>query len=234
MIELITFSNIKNSKFLNYSPFCTKVEVFLKLNNIEFVHTEFNGPLKKFPKQKLPVIKDSSHTIPDSSLILDYLSKKYELSIDDHLTEEQKSIGTAYQSLLEEHLYWAIVAERWLVESNWKIMREKVTQGIPKPMNILVGKIVRNITTKNLMGHGFGRFDENERFEIAKKLIKNLSHFLGDKSFALGDKVSSYDATFYATISNLIYADMSPRLSEEAQKYSNFSAYCERVFQLIS
>lgn len=237
MITLITFQNVKNSNFLNYSPFCAKVELFLRFNGIEFKHVEHNGDLKKFPNQKLPVIIDAevgNDMIADSGLIVEYLSKKFDIDMDAHLSESEKAISVAFKSLLEEHLYWAIVAERWAVDSNWLRIRDIFLRGAPKPIKIIIGGIIRKKTLGNLYGHGFGRFDEDVRFNEAAKLLKSLSDFLADKTFFHGDKVSSIDIIAYATITNILGTDLSPRLTAEANKYANFASYCESFAQALN
>ena len=234
MLELITFSNVKNRNFLNYSPFCQKVEVFLKLCKIEFKHKEYNGPLKKFPNQKLPVLIDRGVMISDSTFIIEHLIQSRDLKIDSHLSHEQHSVGIVYKSMIEEHLYWAIVCERWLVESNWTEFKKVIFKNVPKPIAFILQRVVRSVTIKNCMGHGFGRLSPQERLKISTSLIQSLSHFISNKTYAFGDKVTSYDAIFHSTISNLLYGDFTPELQREALKHDNLKVYCDNISKIIS
>ena len=64
------------------SPFCIKIEFFLKMANLPYkIHNELNPG--KGPKGKMPFINDGGQKIPDSSFIIDYLIEKHSL---EHLT----------------------------------------------------------------------------------------------------------------------------------------------------
>ena len=59
MIELLQFPPMLG--LMNASPFCMKVEVFLRLAGLEY-RTVSTSPLRA-PKGKLPVIRDEGRTI---------------------------------------------------------------------------------------------------------------------------------------------------------------------------
>lgn len=233
MLELITFKQAEGSRIQNYSPFCSKVETFLKLNDIEFKHTEFNGPLKRFPKEKLPVIIHNGKMISDSHFILEYLTKNFSITMDKGLKQLDHAQGRAFISMIEEHLYWALVCERWMEDKNWNRLKLIFLKGVPRPIAFLIGNMARKNIIKNCIGQGYGRFSLEERLKIAKEIIQSISIFIGSKSFVFGEKISSYDAIFYATLSNILYSDLSPKLQQEVLKYKNLEEYCVRVESLF-
>ncbi len=96
----------------NPSPFCLKVEMALTHLGLDFeIATEANP--QKAPKGKMPWLVDDG-IIPDSELILDHLDKKTDGGIFSALAPEEVAVGTAFTRLAEDHLYWMVVASRWL------------------------------------------------------------------------------------------------------------------------
>jgi len=82
------------------SPFCFKAEAYLKLAGIPY-STEL-GDSRKAPKNKLPVIRDGAHTIPDSNAIIEHLERTRGKPLDALLTTRQRAIATAVRSMLGE------------------------------------------------------------------------------------------------------------------------------------
>jgi glutathione S-transferase len=74
MLKLYQFSprwNIPNT-----SPFCLKLETYLRMAQIPYTNKYVNDP-RKSPKGKLPYILDDGKKIADSNLIIDYLQLKH-------------------------------------------------------------------------------------------------------------------------------------------------------------
>ena len=90
MIQLHQFPCAKSVR--NISPYCLKVETFLRMTNLPYEVVEVMNP-GKAPKKKLPFIVDQGRRIADSELILDYLITQYDLRLDQHLTEQEKAMG---------------------------------------------------------------------------------------------------------------------------------------------
>jgi glutathione S-transferase len=119
MITLIQFPSHWNLP--SASPFCIKLEAYLKLSKIPYQIKVINDP-RGAPKGKLPFIKDGEKTIADTSLIIEYLNKTYGDKLDVNLTPEQKALAITIQRLCEDHLYWIIMYERWLTDGGWKVI----------------------------------------------------------------------------------------------------------------
>lgn len=56
----------------NLSPFCCKLETWLRIARIPYEVVNTSDP-RKAPKGKLPFIEDAGHRIGDTSLIVDHL-----------------------------------------------------------------------------------------------------------------------------------------------------------------
>lgn len=83
------------------SPFCFKLELFLKMNSIPY-NVSTSDPFG--PKGKAPWIEWNGEAIGDSSLIVERLADKN--AVDKKYTEAQLLEGHAYKTMLEEHAYW--------------------------------------------------------------------------------------------------------------------------------
>jgi glutathione S-transferase len=100
------------------SPFVTKAEVLLKMAKLPY-RADTSG-FKKAPKGKLPYVDDDGgETIADSTFIRWHLEKKYKIDFDRGLSPEQRAIAWAFEKMLEEHLYWAVVHARWMDDANF-------------------------------------------------------------------------------------------------------------------
>ena len=106
MIKLHQFKD--NLGVPNPSPFCMKVETYLRMAGLEYEVVLVLDP-RKAPKGKAPHVEDDGKTIADSHFILDHLERKYHTGIDDHLSAQEKSIAHAFARMLEERFYWGLM-----------------------------------------------------------------------------------------------------------------------------
>jgi len=84
----------------NASPFCMKVETYLRMCNLPYTTVNVLNPAKG-PKGKLPYITDGSNVVADSGLILDYLKKTHGDVLDARLGSVERAQALAWQRLLE-------------------------------------------------------------------------------------------------------------------------------------
>ena len=89
MIKLYGFG--KAFGVVDASPFVVKVDLFFRLAEIDFEYISDFNQLKKSPKNKFPFIDDNGTKVGDSAFILKYLTEKYDIKLDVHLDETQKS-----------------------------------------------------------------------------------------------------------------------------------------------
>src|SRR5499433_3905894 len=92
----------------NLSPFCCKLETWLRIAQIPYEVVDTPDP-RKGPKGKLPFVEDAGVQIADTSLIVDYLAKTRGVDLDRHLALSQRAIGLLVQRTLEEHYAFVIL-----------------------------------------------------------------------------------------------------------------------------
>lgn len=212
------------------SPFCVKVETFLRMVGVEYETVCLSDP-GKGPKGKLPFITDGDTTIPDSTFILKYLLEQYPYSIDDHLSPQQHATGIVLTRMLEEHMYWIVVYDRWIDPINWRKISHQFFGAMPPVIRLIVPLIARASVKRSLHGQGLGRHSAEELQILAKDDIRTVSDCLGAKEFILGDLLSSYDASVYAFISSILYCTLDSPSKQIVLGFDNLIQYCDRIRQ---
>ncbi|MBI3042798.1 MAG: glutathione S-transferase N-terminal domain-containing protein [Betaproteobacteria bacterium] len=212
----------------NASPFCMKVETFLRMAGLSY-ECPRDADLRKAPKGKLPYIVDEGAVVSDSSFIVDHLKRKYGDPLDSHLGAAERAAALACQRMLEENTYWAVLYFRWIDEAGWALTREAFFGWMKPPLKWIVPPLARRSVRRELHGHGMGRHARDEIVAIAKKDITAAADFLGDKPFFLGARPSSLDATAYAFLANILWVPLESPLKAHAQTYPQLAAYCARM-----
>lgn len=209
------------------SPFCLKLDSFLRMTNIPHESissaTPFGGP-----KKKAPWIEHKGRKIGDSSLIIEYLKETFGVDPDAHLDARQRGTAVAIQRLIEENLYWAMVYDRWKRTANWPILTGSVLGDIPLPVRLLLAPIARRGVHKQLDGHGMGLHAEHEIEQIAQRDIDALAALLGENPWFLGNQPSMADATVYSLLANIIYVPFASPMNRMIEGHTNLRAFLDR------
>ena len=212
----------------NGSPFCMKLETYLRMAQIEY-QVDCSADVRKAPKGKLPYIEDQGKIIPDSNLIIEYLKKTYGDPLDGHLNPSEAAIALAMRRLIEENLYWALVYSRWIDDRNWPQTRATYFSELPPIVRTIVSSIARKTVTQNLNGHGMGRHSAAEIYQIGALDLLALSHFLAAKPYFMGDQPTTLDTSAYALLANVLTASHESPLKDQAANQENLVAYCGRM-----
>jgi len=214
---------------INASPFCAKVELFLNYYQIPFkieAALPMHGPYKK-----IPFVEYQGETIGDSELILQRLIKDY--NIDLNLTAPALAQGRAWQLLLEQHLYWNIVYNRWVPEDSWEKLETAFFSGLKWPLRPIIAKQARKLAQKNLYSQGMGRFSLEQVLQAGRADLKALSAHLSANKYICGDTFSYFDLITYATIKNINNQQMKIALTAVAQEFQPLLDYQKRVALVI-
>lgn len=166
------------------SPFVMKAEVLLKMANLPF-ETDTGG-FSKAPKGKLPYIVDGGETIADSSLIRLHIERKYGFDFDAGLSPAERGIAWAFEKMCEDHLYWAGLHARWMIDENFDKGPRRFFDSAPAPLRPFIIAMVRRQVRRNLWGHGMGRHTVAEMDQLAVRDIDAIADFLGDKAYLMG------------------------------------------------
>jgi glutathione S-transferase len=210
------------------SPFCLKLDVYLRMTGVPFRAvvdaTPFAGP-----KGKLPWIEHDGRKIGDSGLIVEYLERRFGCDPNATLSPAERGVARAMRRLIEENLYWAMVYDRWIVEDNWRRFRDVVLGGVPALLRPAVAVFARRGVRGQLRGHGIGLHTRDEIHSIACGDVAAIADFLGDKSFLMGDVPTEVDAVAYGLLPNIMNVPIESPVKDAALARPNLVAYVDRM-----
>jgi glutathione S-transferase len=209
------------------SPFVMKAEVFLKMAGLPY--TAETGSMRKAPKGKLPYIVDDGEAVADSTFIRFHLEKKYHVDFDRGLTPEQRAVAWAFEKMLDDHFYWAVVKDRWLDNANFAKGPRRFFRGLPAPIQPIVAAIVRRKIRQRLHGQGMGRHSAEEITALATRSIVATSDFLGSKPYMMGDAPTGLDATVFAFVAATLCPVFESPIRLVAERHDNLKSYVGRM-----
>ncbi|MBA2655964.1 MAG: glutathione S-transferase N-terminal domain-containing protein [Tatlockia sp.] len=226
MITLYQFPSVWGLP--NVSPFCLKVETYLRFAKIPYEIKAVMDP-RKAPKGKLPLIKINDKKIADSEIIIDFLKAKYGNSLDKNLTEEQEAVSALVDASFSERIYWVILYTRWQYEPNWQYVKKDFFAKLPSFSKLFLPVLIRKATLKTLYAQGIGRHSYEEILQMGYKTLDALIFILGDKKYFFGEEPSTIDATAFAFLVNILWTPYSDDLKTHLKQHKNVLNYCDRI-----
>lgn len=209
------------------SPFVTKALLLLKIAGLPF-EANTNG-YAKAPKGKLPYIDDAGERVADSAFIRFHIEKKYGFDFDAGLDARQKAAGWALERMLEDHLYWLVVGDRWLDDANFEKGPAVFFSGAPAPVRPLIKAFVRRKVWRDAHGQGLARHSQAERARLAQGDMAAAAAFLEDKPFLFGDSPHGADATLGAFLIGAACPLFEGAARAAAENHPNLIAYRDRI-----
>lgn len=228
MIKLYQFSPVFGLP--NLSPFCMKVETYLRMAEVPY-QANVGNPMKS-PKGKFPYIHDTKHDLilGDSSFIFKHLKAHYGDPLDTHLSETERALGFAVCRMVEEHFYWTLLYSRWVDDPGWAVMESVVREMVPPMTRWFLPASLRRGIRKSLHAQGVGRHSREQIFERGYEDLDAIAGLLSDKPFLLGKQPTSYDATVYSFLAVLLWTPIDSPLQQYAQQtHPQFEDYCQRM-----
>jgi glutathione S-transferase len=209
------------------SPFVMKTEVQLKMAGIAY-HKENSAPMNG-PKGKLPYIDDDGRLIGDSTFIREHLEAHHGLNLDGGLTSEQRAQCWAIERMLEDHLYWAIVHMRWMIDENFAKGPAHFFDGVPEPAREEARKQGQERVRAVLHGQGLGRHSASEVADLGGRSLSALSTLLGDREYLMGSRLCATDATTFGMVASALAPIFDSPLARSARSHKNLVVYCDRM-----
>ncbi|MDH5722326.1 MAG: glutathione S-transferase family protein [Alphaproteobacteria bacterium] len=219
------------------SPYCVKVENFLRANNIPFdtrnfdLKTTFTMPLGK----KIPyIILEDGETMGDSTLIIERLSRDRNIDMDKGLTKEQRATSKAFCTMLDEGLYWPVIYSRWQDENGWKVIKPLFFSGNPAFLANIAASYIRMKTIRTIYAQGTGQRNQEEVYMIGASMLKSLSDFLGQNQWFFGqNKPGLMDIWTHAFVINIIRPPIENSLKDNTLRLTNLCRHAENFQKLF-
>lgn len=212
----------------NVSPFCLKAEMLLTSMQLPFDMKVEQDP-RKAPKGKLPYLIDEGELIPDSELITEYLNEKTGGQVYDGLGARQRAQGVALTRLVEDHLYWIIVASRWLDDSWWPNVVEGFFGFVPAIFRSFASNAARKQVIKTYQLQGLGRHSLEEQRGFARRDLEALEATVADGDFLFQEQPDIFDFTLSSMMAGLYDNQPATWITELASDYRGLQDYTERV-----
>ncbi len=216
----------------NVSPFCLKIELLMTALELDFKLEEQSDP-RKAPKGKLPFLKSGNQLIADSELILVHLDELTQGRVYTGLSDRERAYGVALSRLAEEHLYWTIVASRWLDDAWWPNVVDGFFHIAPAIVRPLVANAARKQVRKTYELQGLGLHTREEQASFARRDLEALQNAIDDAGFLFGDAPCVFDFTVTGILAG-IYDQQPPTwLNPIAEEFPRLKDYAERVQQRV-
>lgn len=216
----------------NVSPFCMKLEGYLKLGGLDYKVKIENDP-RKAPKKKMPYIKIDKQIMGDTEQIYEYLKSHHAIDLDAPLNHYERAIHHAMGVMCDESLYFSLIYNRWMDEVNWEPFRDTIFSGMPKMVRMVVTKQIRKKIQADLMGQGMGRHNRGEVYSIATKDIDSLGEYLGDKQWFGGSEPVKLDVRVASYVANIIKPPLENPLKTVLEKWPNLLSFTDRALKEI-
>ncbi len=188
------------------SPFCMKAWCMLHASGLPFELNVTPDP-RKAPKGKFPVIELDGVAIADSEPIRTHIEAISGRDFDEGLSARERAVSQSVIRMVEEHVYFAILMDRWGEDDNWAHVRSVFFSDFPWILRGMITRVARKQALQGLQGQGTGRHTAEERFDRARRDMMAIREILGDKPFLFGDQPTAAD---YSVVPMLRAAIVTP------------------------
>ena len=212
----------------NTGPFGLKCEMALKHLKQEFELIESSDP-RTGPKNKLPYLEDDGKLIADSELILQHLDRKTNGGLYGHLSDTELADGIAFTRLAEEHLYWTMVASRWLDDAWWPHVVSGFFGSLPFPLRQIAPPMARRQVRQTYYLQGLGRHTLEEQKDFVRRDLDAIAKKVGTGPYLLGDELTVFDFGIASQLAGGLDNQPATWFSDVAREFPSVVDYTERV-----
>merc|ERR1712242_621204 len=229
------FQFTRSPQIPSISPFCLKLESWLKLHGIKYQNVDHKCKHRS-KKGMLPFIELNGEEIADSNMIIETLSKKFDKEMPAELTQDQKNVQHAMVAMVENHLHWTIVYWKSKDVDNilkgYKLNLQSAI-GSKAPASLLNFYFKYTFCRKGLKkvrSNGMGVHTNEEIENFGKKDLLTLSEMLGEKEFFFGSEPAMLDLVVFSQVGQLVVVD-----SEQACPLRDYlEADCKNLVGLVN
>jgi len=229
LVYLFQFPRLK--ALPNLSPFCVKLEAWLRFSDIKYKNVENLSVMHRSAEGTLPYVELNGVQYNDSAFVIRDLPEKLGIqSLDEGLSNQDKAISLAFERLVENSLF--LGSAKFRCEHMDEILAMWPSKfGFVQPLfNLFVKKMMSSKINEKLMVTGLGKHKDDEILGIVSNDLQALSVQLGDKQFLMGDKPTKVDASVFAAVSLILYMPFETPVSQLVkEKFTNLQSYAERI-----
>ncbi|XGW17127.1 hypothetical protein V3C99_002049 [Haemonchus contortus] len=214
----------------NLSPYCLKVETFLKINKIPYEVCPLKMGRSRYGL--LPFIELNGEHIADSEIIIDRLKDHFK--VKPLASPRDEAIARTIEKTVQHHT--APVVYRFkMVEDPNDGFCSTVLQviGCPAVLQSTVLPLAAwfmRLKVSRRIAAAIGQFPIEEFKNFLRKDLDTYRDLLDDKKFLFGDEVSSADCAVFSQLGAVLYIPPNNYVKEVLrEKYPELTNYCDRV-----
>jgi glutathione S-transferase len=211
----------------NLSPFCCKLETWLRIAGIAYEVVDTPDP-RKAPKGKLPFIEDAGLRIGDSSLIIEHLKKTRGIDPDAPLDPAQRATALLVQRTLEEHYAFVVLYTHFIRDTGWRHTHVTFDK-VPAPIRPLVARMVRGRMRKILWVQGILRHSDEDIIESGLSDWRAVLAVMSGGPFFFGDKPAGIEAIVFATLATTLFTPIESPIRDFLRAQPACITYAERM-----
>ena len=211
-------------------PFDLKLLAWLNLAGIPYEQV-FQDDTRKAPKGKNPWIELDGERIADTEIIIDLLGRRFGVDLDQGLTGEQKALGHAWRRTFEEHFHQVLEWELLVHPAGAAYMRAATVAQMPGVVGPVVFNMMRSQMRKQLYARGLARHSPDIIKAKGCADVDALAIFLGDRTYLVADRPTSFDAAVFGLLAPVVYWPMETPVAQHARTVPSIRAYCDRMKQ---
>jgi glutathione S-transferase len=183
------------------SPFAIKTEVLLKLSGLPYALAR--ADMRRAPRGKMPWIVDGAEVISDSRLIKAHLETRHGIDFSGDYSARALGQGLAIERMLEDHLYFFLIDERWLQPDNFAAGPAQFFEALPVLLRGPLRWAMRHKTRRMVRLQGTGLLRPAEKLALVRRAIDALEAVIAGQNYLLGGRVCGVDATAYGILASM-------------------------------
>jgi glutathione S-transferase len=207
-----------------------KVYAFLKLAGVPFKH-EHIFDASKAPRGQLPYIVDGDDIVGDSGTILDYLTRKYRLTIDAALTQAQRTQDLLTTRMLDD-LYWVMSYSRWKDDRYWPLFRDALKREHPQLSDEGLMK-AKEFNAQRYYYAGIGRYEPDAAMARGLADLAAIADLIPPRGYVHGEKPTGIDAGLYGFVANIYFYDIDTPLKRFVVAHDNIVRHCRAIHEMV-
>jgi len=208
-----------------------KVFAFFKLTGVPFAHQHIFDA-SAAPRGQLPYIVDDGEAIGDSDMIIEHLTRKYRLNIDDGLTAAQRDTNHLITRMLD-NLYWVMSYSRWKDERFWPSFCDALRREHASLTEAGLRK-VQEFNSQRYYYQGIGRYAPAAAYNRGIADLQVLANLIPARGYLHGPKPTSIDAGIYGFIANIHFYDIDTPLKQFVASHQNLVRHCDAIHAAVS
>jgi glutathione S-transferase len=207
-----------------------KVFAFLKLTGVPFTHQHLFDA-SAAPRGQLPYIIDDGEAIGDSDTIIEHLTRKYRLKIDDGLTAAQRDMNHLITRMLD-NLYWVMSYSRWKDERFWPTFCAALRREHASLTDAGLRK-AQEFNSQRYHYQGIGRYAPAAAYDRGIADLQVLANLIPARGYLHGPKPTSIDAGIYGFIANIHFYDIDTPLKQFVASHQNLVRHCNAIHAAV-